>query len=416
MIDAADLIEACRAMFIRHRVEGFGGLFHVPATHEYRWLFAWDSGYHALALQHLDRGVALSELRTLYAANTTDDGLLAHEQPLPGLAARVAWIVDWLGPIYRPDGRSWLIDPPVAAYAAATLFRPELGDGTELLEAASGHLRAMEAVRRLPDGGGPVILHPLESGADASPLFDGLIDVSSRAAFLAGHRKVSEVNRGAGWSVERLLATADAFIVSDPILCGWRLVALEAVADAWRRAGDLARAAAFDASADEAAETLIRELWHDGLELFVGFDHVRQRQLPVPTLGGVIAAASQRIIDVGLGARIVAAHLTPPDSRFWGPAGLAFNPLDGRAIGKGALLWRGDVVWGATVYWAHMALLRNQRPDLAARARGQLEELIRRSGFREYYSAETGEGFGAGKEDGFTWPALVLEMRAECPP
>jgi hypothetical protein len=160
---------------------------------------------------------------------------------------------------------------------------------------------------------------------------------------------------------------------------------------------------------------LIRELWHDELELFVGFDHVRGRQLPVPTIGGVIAAASRRIIDSGLGARIVAAHLTPPASRFWGPAGLAFNPLDGRAIGKGALLWRGDVVWGATVYWAHMALLRNQRPDLAALARGQLEALISRFGFREYYSAETGEGFGAGKEDGFTWPALVLEMRAECP-
>jgi hypothetical protein len=135
----------------------------------------------------------------------------------------------------------------------------------------------------------------------------------------------------------------------------------------------------------------------------------------VPTLGGVIAAASRRIIDAGLGARIVAAHLTPQDSRFWGPAGLAFNPLDGREIGKGALLWRGDVVWGATVYWAHMALLRNQRPEFATLARGQLEALIGRSGFREYYSAETGEGFGAGKEDGFTWPALVLEMRAECP-
>jgi hypothetical protein len=268
MIDAADLIEACRTMFIRHRVEGFGGLFHVPATHEYRWLFAWDSGYHALALQHLDRAVARDELRTLYAANTTDDGLLAHEQPLPGSAARVAWIVEWLGPIYRPDGRSWLIDPPVAAYAAATLFRPELGDGTELLEAASRHLRAMEAVRRLPDGRGPVILHPLESGADASPLFDGLVDASSRGAFLAGHRRLSEVNRGADWSVERLLETADAFIVSDPIVCGWRLLALEAVADAWRRAGDLTQAAAFDACADEAAETLIRELWHDGLELF----------------------------------------------------------------------------------------------------------------------------------------------------
>jgi hypothetical protein len=399
-------------MFARHRVEAFGGAFHLPAAREYSCLFAWDSGYHAIAARHLDRAVALAEIRTLYAANTTLDGLLAHERPLPGAEARTTRIVKWMGPIYRPDGRSWLIDPPVAAYAAARLFDPSLGDDTRLLIAAETHLQAIDAHRHLPDGGGPVILHPLESGADASPLFDSLIDGSSRDALLHGHRTISEANAAGDWRVAAALTAKNAFVVSDPIFAGWRLLAQEALADAWRRAGDQARAKALEAGADTLAAEMIRRLWNDDLNLFVGFDHRAGRQMPVATLGGVIAAASERIIAAGLGERVTAAHLAPESSQFWGPAGLAFNPLDGREIGPRALLWRGDVVWGAPTYWAHLALVRNRRRELATFARTQFEGLIRRSGFREFYSAQTGEGLGAGKRDGFTWPALILEMQA----
>jgi hypothetical protein len=399
-------------MFARHRVEAFGGAFHLPAAREYSCLFAWDSGYHAIAARHLDREVALEEIRTLYEANTTPDGLLAHERPLPGAEVRTTRIVEWMGPIYRPDGRSWLIDPPVAAYAAARLYDPSLGDDTRLLEAAETHLRAIDAHRCLPDGEGPVILHPLESGADASPLFDSLIDSTSRDALLNGHRAISEANSAADWRVEAALASENAFVVSDPIFAGWRLLAQEALAGAWLLAGDRERAKVLDMRADALATEMIRRLWNDDLDLFVGFDHRAGRQMPIATLGGVIGAASHRIIEAGLGERVVAAHLAPGSSRFWGPAGLAFNPLDRREIGRRALLWRGDVVWGAPTYWAHLALVRNRRRDLAARVRTQFEGLIRRFGFREFYSAQTGEGLGAGKRGGFTWPALILEMQA----
>jgi hypothetical protein len=37
--------------------------------------------------------------------------------------------------------------------------------------------------------------------------------------------------------------------------------------------------------------------------------------------------------------------------------------------------------------------------------------LVGAHGFREFYDAWSGEPGGAGAESGFTWPALVLEMR-----
>src|SRR5260370_18349126 len=64
----ADLEGACAALFERHRVEAFGGTFHVPDVDRYPALFSWDSGYHALALVHLRPQLAVDELTTARVA------------------------------------------------------------------------------------------------------------------------------------------------------------------------------------------------------------------------------------------------------------------------------------------------------------------------------------------------------------
>nr|QQZ49812.1 hypothetical protein JKL49_24070 [Phenylobacterium glaciei] len=73
------------------------------------------------------------------------------------------------------------------------------------------------------------------------------------------------------------------------------------------------------------------------------------------------------------------------------------------------------MVWGATQYWAHLVLSRLGRIETAQRATAELGVLIEGSGFREFYSAVTGRGHGAGEVGGFTWPALILEMAADAP-
>jgi len=406
-----DLKIACADMFRRHRVEAFGGAFHVPAAREYGCLFAWDSGYHALALRHLDIAAAREELRTLYAANTTDTGLLAHERPLPGSDERTALVTSWFGPIYRSDGRSFLVDPPVAAYAAAKLTS-ENGD-TSLLDAAQGHLDAIEGARIADEGYLPAILHPLESGTDASPLFDGLIDASSRRAFVGSLRSLSEALQKVDWSAARALRERHRFVVADPTFCGWHLLALEALADARRRVGDARRAGELDARALVFAQNMMNALWSDRLGLFVGFDYIRGLPIEIATLGGIVAAASRSVRKLGLTARVIDEHLHPAQSSFWGAKGIAFNPRNGRAIEPRSLLWRGDCVWGATQYWAHLVLSRSGQVDAAQTARLQMEALIESEGFREFYDANSGKGHGAGLTDGFTWPALALEMTAE---
>jgi hypothetical protein len=407
-----DIYSACVEMFQRHRVEAFGGVFHLPAADEYNCLFAWDSAYHALALQHIDLAVAEAELKILYEANTASDGLLSHERPAPGSEERTRIVLQTLGPIYRDDGRSWIIDPPAAAFAAARLFDPKRDGSAALLDSAVAHLDAIDKHRVVSNGGAPVILHPLESGTDASPQFDPLINTASRLDYLLNCVALSQNLQRLVYVADRALAEKHPFVVSDPTFCGWQLLSLEELAAAFTRAGDSKRAAEMTARAETLAAAMMRTMWNEEHEIFVSYDHVNQKQLATPTFAGAIAAASTTMGDDKIAARIVARHIRSPQAVFPAPAGVSFNPITNTPVDPWGLLWRGDVASGATSYWAYLALIRNNLPELAQQVRQQLAALIEKSGFREFYGAVAGEGIGAGANAGFTWPALVLDMTA----
>ena len=72
--------------------------------------------------------------------------------------------------------------------------------------------------------------------------------------------------------------------------------------------------------------------------------------------------------------------------------------------------WRANTVSAATCYWGHLALTHGGRASEARVVREQLETLALEVGFREFYDAASGVGSGA---NGFSWPALALEMRAQ---
>ena len=128
---------------------------------------------------------------------------------------------------------------------------------------------------------------------------------------------------------------------------------------------------------------------------------------------GDTAEMAATLLEEGSAKRAVERHLRSGGAPLWGPSGVSFNPvLPDRPVSDDGLLWRGNVVWAVTQYWAHLCLVGVQRTADARLVREQLERLIDEHGFREYYDAVSGEGHGAGAERGFTWPALVLEMAA----
>jgi hypothetical protein len=397
---------ACAALFERHRVTAFGGEFHVPDLSRYPALFAWDSGYHALSMRHLDPSLALRELATLYQANLLPDGLLSHQRFVPGASEMQRFIEDLFGPMFDGD-RTPFIDPPTAAYAAARVAQVLGASADFLLDAALRHLQALGTSRVVDGGALPVALHPFETGTEGSvhmrPLFEGVSDPLARLKDLTISAVASDV------SPERARSAGHVFVVYDPTMCGWYLLALEELVSACRARGRTADSMWAETTADAVADAIESHLWWEGGHLFVAYDLVGRRQLPGVGAMGLIPAAAKAFAERGTAADVADHHLRP-GAPMWGPKGYAAGTVHADAGVSSFVQWDGNAVWGATAYWAHLLALRVGRVEPARRLRAELETLVRAHGFREFYDAWSGEPGGAGAESGFTWPALVLEM------
>jgi hypothetical protein len=403
----ANLTERCSALFRIHRVEAFGGTFHVPDIARYPALFAWDSGYHALALLHLDPDAAVKELTTLYGANRLEGGMLSHQRYVPGAEEHRRFIEDLFGPLFDGD-RTPLIDPPTAAYAAARLSLALGAPADPLLEEAVSHLRALAHSRLVGGRSLPVVLHPFETGTEGSALMESLLP-NSLSASITSLKKLTLSCRSSGMAPEAALAAGHGFVVYDPTMCGWYLLALEEVAAAcWARGRQL-EAIEAEAMAEMVAQDVAELLWWEQGQIFAAYDLTLSRRLDGIGAMGLIPAASRNLAESGLSGRAAARHLRR-EGPMWGQHGFAAGSLS-PGSGVGAFVqWNGNAVWGATAYWAYLLAARLGRWPEARRVRDQLASLIDAHGFREFYDAETSEPGGAGAEAGFTWPTLILDM------
>ena len=401
--------ERSRELFAGLREDAFGVSLHRASRDSASLITALSCAHHALALRHLDPDLALGELRALYHTCQLEDGLLAAERPMgeAGGAERVGEV----GPVYREDGRSWLIGPPVAAYAAARLTLQLGAAARDVLECATRELDAIWAERLPPDTPLPVILHPLESGVFGSPLFDALVEPSELRDEAASLTRSAVACR---LDPERALRMGHSFVVEDPVFCGWLLLALEEAALAWEQVGDRDIVRKLGIRARMIAEGISSRLWWDEAELFVGLDRQRDAPLRALTAGGLVPAATRSLLAEPNARRAVERHLRPSGTELWGRRGIGVASSGGESAASAeAFPWRGNLISAASCYWGHLALVRAQRPGDARLARTQLEDLVGRAGFREFYDSSSGEGSGAGVDGGFSGPTLALEMRAQ---
>jgi glycogen debranching enzyme len=169
------LREESRRVFELNEVDEGGIYYHMPSFHHYSSLFAWDSGFHAVAMSHLDVRKAARELETLFR-QVREDGHLPHEVLLPHRASHPrlrhlqTWLVRWE---FDRRGASYMIDPPSYHYAAELVFRRS-ADREWLRRLWPGMCRCLDFLLEERDvlGNGLVtIFHPWESGTDMSPQF-----------------------------------------------------------------------------------------------------------------------------------------------------------------------------------------------------------------------------------------------------
>ncbi len=393
--------------------------YHMPSHNHYPSLFAWDSGFHAAAMTHMDAEKAQRELETLFR-QVGADGHLPHEVLLPnryssrwmrGLQTRlVRWEFDG-------RGASFMIDPPSYHYAAEMVYRAT-GDLAWLRGVFPLMHRCLDFILRTRDirGDGLIsILHPWESGTDMSPQFFQALGIrgrrpgnSTRAWLYPSW--LYAFNRAASWRAGRL-ARADRFVCEDLTM---NSIAVRACRSMSFLAGELERQQEegfYRRQAERMMEALEDLLWDEEAGCyFPRFGYRRPRLLRHRT------AASLLPLFTGMcrrerAERLIREHLLDPGA-FWTAYPVPFNPGP-EADKSGAWvenhLWAGHCVW---VNFSWMLSIGLGEYDYARKAREMTARVVRmvvNGGFYEYYDSRSGEGM---RIKDFCWPGLALDMAA----
>src|SRR3989454_8103016 len=171
-----------------------------PTTYPFQWF--WDSAFHAIALLHVDPELAKQEIRCLMQG-ARPDGFIPHmllwEKSAHDAALR-EYSITLADPFYTAT-----IQPPVVARAVLRIYQAT-GDKEfvrDVLPPIRRFFRWVKAYRDPDDDALVAIIQPDESGLDASPKYDALMQV--------GYERPEETLPQLRRSVQRLVEAHAAF-------------------------------------------------------------------------------------------------------------------------------------------------------------------------------------------------------------
>ena len=397
------------------------GHYTVPTKGLYPFQWNWDSCLTALGQRHFDEARAWTEIDTLFA----------HQWPC-GMVPHIVFHKHDDGYFPGPDvwatGRpvptSGITQPAVAGFALRRLYDRAADKAAaearvrDLLPKVAAWHRWFYATRDPGATGLVAIIHPWEAGRDNSIDWDapfervpttGIAPYTRRDTQHANpaHRPTKEQYDRYLWLVEHFRALnwdtvklhdASPFQVVDP---GFNAILIRACTDLADLADGLGEAALAAENRAYAARGLaaMETLWSEPHGQYLCLDRVTGELIESASIGGLLAAFCAIPAER---ARAIAATIDGHGT----PYRVASHPpADPRFDSK--RYWRGPV-WLVVNYMIADGLARAGVQEAADRITASSLDLIRTSGFAEYYDPISGEPLGGGR---FTWTAaMVLEF------
>jgi len=265
---------------------------------------------------------------------------------------------------------------------------------------------------RDPDGDGLVsIVHPWESGIDASPIYDPALRVKEQdqGKFWKTYPKFlliqKDYRQKAKWDMKKIL-DMELFNVEDVGVCS-------VYAAGWGVLSELA--SEYDQNLSTRCKekqllfekAILYKCWNPRLGRFVSFYHQggEERVSYAETAQSLFPIMFETIPREMLDK--VIATLQDPE-KFWLPYPIpsvsksepSFNPNRNR------LLWRGTT-WPVLAWFVMEGLINNGREDVAKLLLDRWVELYLKNGIWEYYNPLTGEGLG---EEGIGMSTIIIDM------
>ncbi len=407
--DIAEIVEGCYSSLESLEMTGtqWGKQYHFyrPALIKYspsQWL--WDSGWHMIAWSHRKPENAVAELRSLLQFQQ-ENGFLPEiifwkSNKLLSLLNRMAG--------YTHREYTDLTQMPMLAYPVRAIWNAT-HDKALLKEFVPKIVKYLEWWQsRDHDGDGLIsIIHPWESGIDASPLYDPVFHFK-KPRFLNLYLKFLTLHVAyyiLGWNQQAILKR-ELFNVEDVGVCS-------VYADGWGVLASLAEEYDSNLSARcheqhrKYQEAIIRKCWDAERQQFVSYFH-QDGVEKVSAVESIQTLLPLLLDDLPEDIQQQLVNKLKDPERFWLPYPVptvarcepAFNP------NKSKLLWRGPM-WPATTWLVMEGLLKHGFKAEAAAILDRWTELYLHNGIREYYNPLTGKGLG---QKGLGMSTIIVDM------
>lgn len=400
-----------------------------PAPDLYPHQWNWDSCFISIGVSRYDTERAAQELRSLLRGQWRN-GLVPQIIFKPGATGYFpgpdVWQSDRSPDAPRDVQTSGITQPPMLAIAALAIWRNASDRDAaraflaEVYPTILAYHRFLYDQRDPDDSGLIVVVHPWESGLDNSPPYldaGGRVHLAYQPSYqrldtlhvAAANRPTNkdydlyvyllELMRDVNWDQRRYLDHAPLQVqdvLFNSILCRANsdlatiagLVGQDpAIARAWR---------------EKTARAINDRLWDASAGTYYSYDRVAGHLLRDNTIAG-FGPLFGGVAPPDRAARLIEIRLENP-LEFWPPAGFPvpttsldspwFNPEN---------YWLGPV-WINTNWLLIHGLACAGRADLAARLTRLTLDLVKRSGYREYFNPLTGQGYGT---DSFSWTAAL---------
>jgi glycogen debranching enzyme len=398
-----------------HGVSEWGGRtydFVCPSRRSYPFQWLWDSCFHAIALLSVDPALAKQEIRCLLQG-AQPDGFLPHmllwDKQKHSAALRDYSIV------LADTFFTATVQPPVLARAVWRVFQATKDRDflLEVLPATMRFYRWLKAYRDPDDDHLMAIIQPDESGLDASPKYDVLMNLHNVAPEEMADALHQSMQRLFGAYAPhredpaRLLAL-DVFNWEDVMVNSIYADGLQCLGGLCREAGfPPAEAAEFERRGRRVLAALEDKCWDERSGVFwdlVGYEEKRAHTLTVTSLFPLIIDS----LDRHMVWRLVEEHLLN-EREFWLPFPVPSVAATEPSFDPDYLtraMWRGPT-WVNCNYYLYWGLRAHGYRDVATELAKRTVQMIGRGGVREFFNPLTGDGQGAVD---FGWTALVLDL------
>lgn len=411
------------------------GPFTVPSSSQYPHQWSWDSVFIAMGYAHYDQQRAEIELRYLF-----------NGQWKNGMVPHIVFNSNELNGDYFPGYSFWQIEKskkaPDSVKTSGICQPPIHSTGVRhLIEFAPNRDQALEFAAELypklvswhnylyrerdPDNEGlAYIRHPWESGQDNSPIWDSILDrfEINRKELPEYERKddihVNAEERPSSEEYDKYVYLVDffrqrnydetqiredncPFLVQDVLFNTLLCKANNDLSEIAEMVGEDPEP--FREMAGQTAASMNRKLWNEREQMYNDYDLQSSQKIQARVLAGFLPlyaqipdeSQKQKMFDY-LNTHCF-CQLT--DACFPAPS------YDKSGEGYSArTYWRGPV-------WINMNWLLSEGldhygfDDYVKQVKNSIIQLPYKSGFREYYDTDNGQGYGI---ENFSWTAALL--------